>query len=101
MAELVIVKDASRGHEPRDIVKVYKNGYYRHWKKKGVPLPGTYIVRFPFISARGIKRLFLGTVTQPGGALKRLFRIRWEANPNMWPCETWWSFSINKWMESK
>ena len=101
MAELVIAALPVAGFDTFDMIKVYKNGYYRHWKNKGVPLPGTFIVRLPLIDAREIKRLFIRGVERNSGHSKRQFRVLSIVNPYKKPCVTKWGIYIGKWIKSK
>ncbi len=101
MAELVIASKEIAGFYTHDIIKVYNNGYYRYWKKKGIPLAGTFILRLPFINAREVKRLFLRVLPRKKGHHRRQYRVRFNVNVKNKPCVTKRSFNIAKWIESK
>ena len=55
MAELVIAnKTECDGFEKYDIIKAYRNGYYKAWK--GMLKEETFILRLPLVSTRRVKR---------------------------------------------
>ena len=101
MAELVIASKEIAGFYTYDIIKVYKNGYYRRWKKKGVPVNGTFIVRLPFVKAREVKRLFLRVFPRNSKHHRRQYRVLSTINPKNKPCVTKRHFYIARWIESK
>ncbi len=56
MAELIIASCEHSGYQKNDIIKAYRNGYYRRWKKLGIK-KYCYVLRLPLMSTRKVKRL--------------------------------------------
>ncbi len=93
MAELVIASVDDQ-YSKLDIIKAYKNGYYRRWK--GNLKKDTFVLRMPFIRTREIKRLFI----HHGLEVRRLFRVSSRVDKNR-PCVTKWCINSGKWIRSK
>ena len=55
MAELIIASAEHSGFKKHDIIKAYKNGYYKKWK--GNIKANTFVLRLPLMRTRKIKRL--------------------------------------------
>ena len=92
MAELIIASDRHSGFEQFDIIKVYMNGYYRHWKKLGIK-KYCFVVRLPLLRTRKIKRR-LNTFSDK----KRAIRVKATVNPKGKECVT---KLLGFWIETK
>ncbi len=82
MAELIIASAEHSGFKKYDIIKAYRNGYYRRWKKSGIKA-NTFVLRLPLMRTRKVKRLIH---SYAGG--KREYYISDKANKKDKECVT-------------
>ncbi len=99
MAELIIrgepIEYEAIVFERWDIIKAYRNGYYRKWK--GKLMDDVFVLRLPLIRTREIKRLFI----HGDEHVRRLFRVSNRVNPKGKPCVTRWCINSAKWIRCK
>ena len=91
MAELIIAAAKHSGFEKYDIIKVYRNGYYKRWK--AAIKKNCFVVRLPLLKTRKIKRL----LHEVGGP-KRAVRVKSKINKRNRHCVTRY---FGRWIEHK